>query len=61
MWFCVIERRPVPDDHWGERVHAVIVLREGQQLDEARVIAHCKSLIAGYKDPYWAGREHRVN
>jgi acyl-CoA synthetase (AMP-forming)/AMP-acid ligase II len=41
----------VPDDTWGERVHAVIVLREGQALDEAQVIAHCKGLIAGYKCP----------
>ena len=41
----------VPDDQWGERVHAVIVLREGAALDAAAVIAHCKSLIAGYKCP----------
>ena len=41
----------VPDDHWGERVHAVVVLREGQALDEATLIAHCKTLIAGYKCP----------
>ncbi len=41
----------VPDERWGERVHAVIVLREGATLDEATVIAHCKTLIAGYKCP----------
>ena len=41
----------VPDDRWGERVHAVIVLREGMAADEAAVIAHCKTLIAGYKCP----------
>ena len=41
----------VPDDKWGERVHAVLVLREGAVLDEAAVIAHCKTLIAGYKCP----------
>jgi acyl-CoA synthetase (AMP-forming)/AMP-acid ligase II len=41
----------VPDDTWGERVHAVIVLREGAMLDEQALVAHCKSLIAGYKCP----------
>lgn len=41
----------VPDESWGERVHAVVVLREGAALDEAQVIAHCKALIAGYKCP----------
>jgi acyl-CoA synthetase (AMP-forming)/AMP-acid ligase II len=41
----------VPDDKWGERVHAVIVVREGHTLDADQVIAHCKGLIAGYKCP----------
>ena len=41
----------VPDDKWGERVHAVIVPRPGADLDEAAVIAHCKGLLAGYKCP----------
>ncbi|MBI5256461.1 MAG: long-chain-fatty-acid--CoA ligase [Burkholderiales bacterium] len=41
----------VPDERWGERVHAVIVLRPGSALDEAAVINHCKTLIAGYKCP----------
>jgi len=41
----------VPDAQWGERVHAVLVLQPGAQLDAARVISHCKSLIAGYKCP----------
>lgn len=41
----------VPDETWGERVHAVVVLREGAVLDEAQIIAHCKALIAGYKCP----------
>ncbi len=41
----------VPDEQWGERVHAVIVKREGSDVTEASVIAHCKTLIAGYKCP----------
>ena len=41
----------VPDDKWGERVHAVVVLREGTTLDAQALVAHCKTLIAGYKCP----------
>lgn len=41
----------VPDDKWGERVHAVVVLRAGETLDEAALLAHCKARIAGYKCP----------
>ena len=41
----------VPDDQWGERVHAVIALRAGAALDEQAVIMHCRSLIARYKCP----------
>jgi acyl-CoA synthetase (AMP-forming)/AMP-acid ligase II len=76
----------VPDDRWGERVHAVIVLREGAALDAETVVAHCKANIGGYKcprsvefrdympvsaagklqkavlrEPYWAGRDRKVN
>ncbi|WP_425298150.1 AMP-binding enzyme, partial [Nocardia brasiliensis] len=41
----------VPDDEWGERVHAVVVLLPGAQATETELRAHCKSLIAGYKAP----------
>ncbi|HVR54108.1 MAG TPA: long-chain-fatty-acid--CoA ligase [Pseudorhodoferax sp.] len=41
----------VPDEKWGERVHAVVVLRPGQALAAEQLIAHCKGLIAGYKCP----------
>ena len=41
----------VPDDRWGERVHAVVVLRPGQSLTAEALIAHCRTLIAGYKCP----------
>ena len=41
----------VPDERWGERVHAVVVLRPGQALTADAVIAHCRSQIAGYKCP----------
>ncbi|MDR0246525.1 MAG: long-chain-fatty-acid--CoA ligase [Burkholderia sp.] len=41
----------VPDEQFGERVHAVIVLCPGEVLTEEAVIQHCRSLIAGYKVP----------
>ncbi|MCW2542525.1 MAG: putative fatty-acid--CoA ligase [Frankiales bacterium] len=41
----------VPDERWGERVHAAIVLRAGGALDEAELKAHCAQLIAGFKCP----------
>jgi acyl-CoA synthetase (AMP-forming)/AMP-acid ligase II len=41
----------VPDDTWGERVHAVIVLRGGCQTDADAVLAHCRRHIGGYKCP----------
>lgn len=41
----------VPDDHWGERVHAVVVLQPGTELSAADLREHTKTLIAGYKAP----------
>jgi len=41
----------VPDERWGERVHAVIVVRPGAEVTGEEVAAHCRTLIAGYKCP----------
>lgn len=41
----------VPDPQWGERVHAVICVREGVAVDAADIAAHCREVIAGYKCP----------
>lgn len=41
----------VPDEKWGERVHAIIVPKDGQAVTSDEIIAHCKVLIAGYKCP----------
>jgi len=41
----------VPDEKWGESVRAVIQLREGASATQADIIAHCRTLIAGYKCP----------
>jgi len=41
----------VPDPKWGEAVKAVVVLRPGHQVTEAKIIQDCKARIAGYKAP----------
>lgn len=41
----------VPDEQWGERVHAVIVPAPGSQTTAEELRAHCKTVIAGYKTP----------
>jgi acyl-CoA synthetase (AMP-forming)/AMP-acid ligase II len=41
----------LPDEKWGERVHAVIVLHDGASLKEADLIEWSKDRLAGYKRP----------
>ena len=41
----------VPDQKWGEAVKACVVVKEGEELTEAEVIAHAREHIAGYKCP----------
>lgn len=41
----------VPDQDWGERVHAVVVLRPGAQATDEEIRRHAKQYIAGYKAP----------
>jgi acyl-CoA synthetase (AMP-forming)/AMP-acid ligase II len=41
----------IPDPIWGERVHAVVVLRAGAELTHAELREHCRQYIAGYKLP----------
>jgi long-chain acyl-CoA synthetase len=41
----------VPDDRWGERVHAVLCIREGANVMDADLSAHLEPLIANYKRP----------
>ena len=41
----------VPDERWGEQVTAWVVLRDGHEFDEAALVAHARTLLAGYKCP----------
>jgi long-chain acyl-CoA synthetase len=77
----------IPDDKWGEAVHAIVVPRQGHIVTVEEVLDHCKQCIAGFKcprsveirptplplsgagkvlktelrEPYWQGRQTRVN
>jgi acyl-CoA synthetase (AMP-forming)/AMP-acid ligase II len=41
----------VPDPKWGEAVKACVVVKPGETLTEAEVIAHARERVAGYKCP----------
>jgi long-chain acyl-CoA synthetase len=41
----------VPDEHWGESVKALVVLKPGKEESEEGIIAFCKENLASYKKP----------
>ncbi len=41
----------VPDERWGEAVVAWVVPEDGEQVDEAAVVDHCRRQLAAYKCP----------
>jgi len=41
----------IPDERWGEAVHAIVVPKPGMVVSGDEIIAHCRSLIAAYKVP----------
>ena len=41
----------IPSAEWGESVHAVVVRVAGHTVTAEALIAHCRTLIAGYKCP----------
>ncbi|MEK7345902.1 MAG: AMP-binding protein [Pseudomonadota bacterium] len=45
---CVVG---VPDDHWGEVVKAVVVLRQDAETSEQEVVDFCKGRLADFKKP----------
>ncbi|MGI8664152.1 MAG: AMP-binding protein [Acidimicrobiales bacterium] len=45
---CVIG---VPDEQWGEKVMALVVLAPGAEVTEAELLAHTRTKLAGYKCP----------
>ena len=41
----------IPHPHWGEQVTAWVTLRHGHDFDEAALITHARTTLAGYKTP----------
>ena len=41
----------IPNETWGEAVHAVVMRKPGTKVDAADIIAFCKERIAHYKCP----------
>jgi long-chain acyl-CoA synthetase len=41
----------IPDPYWVERVHALVVLKEGASITSEELIEFCKGKIARYKSP----------
>src|SRR4051812_44398292 len=41
----------VPDEVWGEAVHAIVVVDADARVTAEELIEHCRPLIAGYKVP----------
>ena len=41
----------IPDDEWGEAVHAVITTYDGNDIDQPALEAFCREHLAGFKVP----------
>jgi len=39
----------IPSDKWGEQVHGIVRLEEGQSVTAEALIAYCREHLAGYK------------
>jgi len=41
----------IPDEKWGEAVHAVVYIQPGISVSKEELVDHCRKTIAGYKCP----------
>ena len=41
----------IPDPVWVERVHGVVVLKDGEDVSADEIISFCKKHLASYKVP----------
>lgn len=41
----------IADPDWGQRVVAIVTAKDGEGVDEATVLEHCRSRMASYKKP----------
>ncbi len=41
----------LPDPKWGEKIHAAVVLKPGEQATEDELLAYAKEKLPGYKRP----------
>lgn len=41
----------VPDEYWGEKVKAFVVLRPGETCTQEEIVEFCRSRLASYKKP----------
>jgi long-chain acyl-CoA synthetase len=41
----------IPSEQWGEAVHAIVVVRDGETCTDVEIIEHTREWIAGYKVP----------
>jgi acyl-CoA synthetase (AMP-forming)/AMP-acid ligase II len=41
----------IPNEEWGEAVHAIVVTQPGAKLSEADVIEYARAHLASYKVP----------
>ena len=48
---CSSDLIGIPDERWGEAVHAVVVPRAGKSPSDAALREHCRAALASYKCP----------
>ncbi|MCH8109383.1 MAG: AMP-binding protein, partial [Chloroflexi bacterium] len=41
----------IPDVNWGERVRAIVVLKQGQSAAEDEIVEYCRQRLSSYKKP----------